>query len=167
MSLSCVEEQDFDQFDDLSVTPTLASGLLYVESTEDFINSTGVVGSFYTQTFSFDAFSEQYVAERLLEGTITYQIENTTSKRIAFTIEFLDEGGNVLDVEAFDIDPAPSGVLIREVAYGPAGKNLVILTTTSNLRVSGNNLSDTTSTSSEPEPKIIVKSAAEFLFQLK
>ena len=164
---SCVEEQNFDQFDDLSITPTLASSLLYVESTESYINSAGVAGGFYSQTSSFDVFSEQFVAERLLEGTITYEIENTTSKRIALAIEFLDEGGNVLDVETFDVDPVPSGILTREVAYGAAGKNLSILTSTSSVRVTGSNLSDATSTSSEPEPRIIMRSGAEFLFQLK
>ncbi|RDY60673.1 hypothetical protein [Flagellimonas nanhaiensis] len=165
--LSCTEELDFDQFDDLSVTPTLASGLFYLESTEEFINTVNVSGVFYEQTFNFDPFNEQFVAERLLEGTLSYEIENTTSKRITLFIEFLDEADTVLDTESFTVDPAPSGTLTREVAYGPAGRNIDILTTTSSLRVTGGNLSDTTSTSSESEPKIILRSAAEFLFRLK
>ncbi|NAY92910.1 hypothetical protein GTQ34_13385 [Muricauda sp. JGD-17] len=167
LSISCSEEQNFDQFDDLEVTPLLASSILYIESTEDFINTSSVSGAFYSQTVNFDAFNEQFVSERLLEGIIIYEVENTTSKSINFTVEFLDEADNVLDVETFSIDPAPSGVLTREVAYGPAGKSLDILTATSTLRVTGSNLSDTTSTSSEPEPKFIFKSGAEFLFQLK
>ncbi|MDC6366565.1 MULTISPECIES: hypothetical protein [Flavobacteriaceae] len=165
--VSCSEEQDFSQFDDLSVTPTLTSSLFYLESTEDFINSINISGIFYAQTFEFDAFNEQFVAERLLEGTLSYEIENTTSKRITLAIEFLDEAGTVLDIETFTIEPTPSESLTRDVTYGPTGKNLAILTTTSTLRVIAGNLSDTTSVSSESDPKIILKSAAEFLFQLK
>ena len=165
--LSCTEELDFDQFDDLTVTPTMASGLFYLESTEEFINSLNITGTFYAQTFNFDPFNEQFVAERLLEGTLSYEIENTTSKRITLLIEFLDDAGTILDVESFVVEPTPSASLIRDVAYGPAGRNIAILTTTSALRVTGANLSDTTSTSPESEPKIILKSGAEFLFRLK
>lgn len=167
VAVSCSEEQDFDQFDDLSVTPTLASSVFYLESDEDFINQGSALIPFYSQTFNFDAFNEQFVAERLLEGTITYEIENTTSKQLNITIEFLDELGNVLDVETFDIDPAPAVPQTIQIDYGPGGKSLDILTNTSTIRVTGSNLSDSTSVSTSPEPKVIVRSAAEFLFRLE
>ncbi len=167
MSLSCSEEQDFDQFDDLSITPTVASSLLYLESDEEFINDASVATTFYSQTFNFDAFSEQFVAERLLEGTIFYELENTTSKRLNIAIEFLDEAGNVLDTEIFNIDPEPTPTQSIAIVYGPGGKSLDILTTTSALRVIGSNLGDSTSVSNQQDPKVIVRSAAEFLFRLK
>ena len=166
MLLSCSEEQNFDQFEDLSITPTVASSIFYLESDEETINDVPA-GPFYYQTVNFDAFNEGFVAERLLEGTITYEIENTTSKRLEVAIEFLDEGGNVLDVELFDIDPNLTETYTREVAYGPTGKSLNILAATDGLRISGNNQSDTTSVSTTPEPKVILRSAAEFLFRLK
>lgn len=167
LSLSCTEEQNFDQIDDLTITPTLASGLFYFESDEQTINDTTSTQTFYTQTIDFQAFNETYVAERLLEGTITYEIENTTSKNLQITIEFLDASGNVLDTEIFDIEADPSGIVTREVAYGPGGKSLDILIATTQLRITANNLSGTTSTSSNTDPKIKLGSGAEFLFQLK
>ncbi|KAB5485485.1 MULTISPECIES: hypothetical protein [Flagellimonas] len=164
---SCTEEQDFSQIDDLSVTPTLASGIFYLESDEETINSAGGFGTFYSQTINFDAFNETYVAERLLEGVIIYEIENTTSKRADIRIEFLDESGNPLYQEAFTVEANPSETFTREVTYGPGGLNLSILTNTSSLRVTGRNLGDATSVSSHPEPKISLSSAAEFIFRLK
>ncbi len=164
---SCTEEQNFDQFDDLEVTPLLASSIFYFESTEEFINASTIPLAFYSDTVNFDAFNEEFVADRLLEGVIIYEIENTTSKEINLIVEFLDESEQVLDVETFTIAPAPSGSLSREVAYGPTGKSLDILRATSAIRITAANLGDTSSTSSEPEPKIIFKSAAEFLFELK
>lgn len=164
---SCTEEQDFSQIEDLSVTPTVASGIFYLESDEETINSAGAFNAFYSQTINFDAFNEEFVAERLLEGVIIYEIENTTSKRLRIDIEFLDDAGNELDRETFSIEADPSGTLTREVVFGPGGESLSILANTSNLRVTGRNLGDATSVSSQPEPKIIVRSAAEFLFRLK
>lgn len=167
MPSSCMEEQDFDQFDDLSITPTLASGIFYLESDEETINSYGGFGTFYSQTVNFDAFNETYVAERLLEGVIIYEIENTTSKRLDISIEFLDESGNPLYMEGFTVEANLSEPVTREVAYGPGGLSLSILANTSSLRVTGRNLGDATSTSSHPEPKISLSSAAEFIFRLK
>lgn len=166
-SLGCSDEQDFDQIDDLDVISNVASSIFYLESDEQFINSATTIQSFYSQTFSFDAFNEEFVAERLLEGVIIYEIENTTSKRIRVTVEFLDEAGNVIDLELFEIEPTPAQMQRIEVPYGPNGKDLGILTTTSNLRVTGNNLSDTSSTSSISEPKIIFRSAADFIFGIE
>lgn len=164
---SCMEEQDFGQIDDLNVTPTLASGIFYLESDEETINSAGPFNTFYSKTVNFDAFNQEFVAERLLEGVIIYEIENTTSKRLRIDIEFLDESGEPLDRETFSIEPDPSETLIREVFYGPGGESLSILANTSSLRVTGRNLGDATSVSSQPEPRIVVRSGAEFLFRLK
>lgn len=166
LTLSCSEEQDFNQIDDLSVTPTLASGLFYFESDEATINSAGAL-TFYSQEVNFDAFNGEYVAERLLEGVILYEMDNTTSKELRIIIEFLDDAGRPLDREIFTIEADPADTVVREVPYGPEGKPIEILTNTSSLRVFANNLSDGTSVSSNEEPKIVFRSGAEFLFELQ
>ncbi len=165
--LSCVEDQDFDQFDDLNVTPTITSSILYLESDEDFINSATTITPFLSQIFDFEAFTEEFVAERLLRGSFIYEIENTTSKQLDLTIEFLDEMDNVLDTETFTVEAEPAPLISREIAYGPGGKSLDILRNTFSLRVSILNLSDTTSTSTASDPRILLRSAAEFIFELQ
>lgn len=164
---SCVEKQNFDQYDDLNITPEITSSLVYVESPEEFINNQAGV-DFYTQDINFDAFNEAFIADRILDGSITYQVENTTSKPLEITLNFLDEGGNVLDTEVFDIAPAPTAVLTREIFYGGAtGRSLDIIRNTSAIRVTGRNLGDNTSVSSLPDPKIILRSSARFRIRLK
>lgn len=167
LMLSCSEEQDFSQIDELIVTPTLASGLFYFESDEATINSAGGLTTFYSQEVNFDAFNGEYVAERLLEGVVTYEMDNTTSKQLRIIIEFLDEVGQPLDREIFTIEAGPSDTVVREVIYGPEGKPIDILANTSSLRVTANNLGDGSSVSSADEPKIILRSGAQFVFRLK
>jgi hypothetical protein len=164
---SCVEEQNFDQFDDLAIIPTIEASILYVESPESVINdATGAV--WYIQTFNFDAFNENFFAENVLDGVIIYELENTTSKELEIILEYLDEAGNVLDTETFNIDPAPTAVLRRETTYGtPTGRSLDILRNTSQIRVNASNFGDTTSTSSLQDPKIIFRSSGKFRVQLK
>ncbi|MCX2720700.1 hypothetical protein [Lentiprolixibacter aurantiacus] len=164
---ACVDKQNLDQFDDLSVTPTVASSLVYVESPEEVINN-AAGANFYAQDFNFDAFNEDFFAERVLEGSITYEIENTTSKPLEITISFLDDASNVLDTETFLIDAAPTAVLTREIFYGGAtGRSLDIIRNTSGIRVFGLNLGDNTSVSTLPDPRIVLRSSGRFRLRLR
>ncbi len=164
--VSCAEEQNFDQFDDLSVVPTLATGIFYFESPEDVINQLPP-GSFYNQTFTFEAFNEAFVSERVLDGAITYQLENTTSKELNLLVEFLDAMDNVLDSESFRMQPQPSPLFEREVAYGNGDRSLDILRNTIRIRVTSENLGDNTSESSANEPRVILRSSAVFRVRLQ
>lgn len=164
--VSCTEEQDFEQFDDLTITPTYETSIFLVEAQEAVINNI-VDPSFLAENFDFDAFGEKFFADRVIDGTITYQLENTTSKDIEVLIEFLDEDDNVLDTEFFQMNQAPSAVLTREVAYGNTGKSLDILKNTSNVRLSARNLGDNNSTSDLPDPAIILRSAGKFTVRLE
>jgi len=163
--VSCSEELDFSQVDDLNSVPTLATSLLYIESGENVINLTGS-GNFYAQVFTFEAFNEPFISENIIDGFITYQVENTTSKEIDILVEFLDESGTVLDSEFFTIEPEPAPLLEQRIAYGPGAESLDILRNTTNIRVGAENRSDDTSTSSQPNPRIILKSSATFRLKL-
>ncbi|MEJ1223022.1 hypothetical protein [Sediminicola sp. 1XM1-17] len=163
---SCMQEQDFNQLDDLNITPTITSSILYMEATEQLIN-TVVPGDFYSEEFNFDAFTEDFFSEGVLSGVLTYELENSTSKRIDILIELLDENGNVLDAEQIAVEPAPPVFVKRvEIAYGPGGRSIDIIKNTSAIRVSAQNLGDDTSTSSEENPRLILRSSGAFKVDL-
>ncbi|MRX63263.1 hypothetical protein [Maribacter luteus] len=163
---SCVEEQDFNQYDDLSVTPTYEASVLYLEVPESAINLLPS-GYSYSQDFNFDAFSEDIFADRVLEGVLTYYVENTTSKPLEIEIEFLDEAGTVLDTEQFVLGPEPTAVLQREIAYGPSGRSLNIIRNTSSISVTATNNGDNVSTSSQDDPMVTLKSSGKFTVRIK
>ncbi|WP_411031121.1 hypothetical protein [Spongiimicrobium sp. 3-5] len=163
---SCADEQNFDQLDNFTATPSVEASILYVEAPEQLINAVPAGTNFYSQEFNFDAFSEQFFSERVLEGIITYEIENTTSKTLSVVLEFLDESGAVLDTELFDIDPTPTANLERQIAYGPGGRSIDIIKNTSSIRISATNLADNTSVSNTSPNKIIVRSSGRFTIEL-
>jgi len=163
---SCVDKQDFDQLDNLNVTPTAEASILYVETPERIINQVSGT-NFYSQTFNFDAFSEEFFADNVLDGVVTYEVENTTSKPLDITFEFLDDAGNSLDSENFTVNAAPTAILRREIAYGPAGRSLDIIRNTSAIRVTAANLGDNTSVSTLPNPTVYLRSSAKFRIGLK
>jgi len=163
---SCADEQNFDQIDDLSVEPLVTTSIFYFESDEGTINA-APVGTFFVQNFTFEAFNENFIADNLLDGSITYQLENTTSKELEVVVEFLDMSGAVLDTERFNLLPEQSLASELQVNYGVGGKSLDILRNTTDIRVSGENLSDNTSTSNLQEPKVILRTSAEFRLKLQ
>jgi hypothetical protein len=162
---SCSENQDFDQIDALAVTPTFEASIFYVKAQESLINRVSGL-SFYTQEFNFDAFEEPFFTNRVISGVISYELENTTSKPIEIRLEFLDEAENILDTEVFNMDAAPTSVLMRDVAYGPTGKSLDIIKITSKIRLTAINLGDNSSESNLPDPSIVLRSSAKFTLEL-
>ena len=163
---SCTEKQDFDQYDDIDLLPVVEGSMIYVEAPERVINLvTGV--NFFSQDFNFDAFSSNIFSERVIEGTVTYVVENTTSKELEITVQFLDDADNVLDTEVIAVQPAPTAIVEREIFYGPGGRSIDIIKNTSSIRVSALNLGDSTSTSSLPDPMVTLKSSGKFTVELK
>lgn len=163
--LSCIEEQNFDQYDDLNITPTFEASILYLEVPERTINLVTGLNT-YSQNFNFDAFAEDIFSERVLEGVLIYEVANTTSKPLQIEIQFLDEAGTVLDTERFQLDPEPTATL-QEIAYGPAGRSIDIIRNTSSITLTANNLGDNTSTSSQSNPMVTLKSSGKFTVSIK
>ncbi|MEH6678947.1 MAG: hypothetical protein V7724_00295 [Sediminicola sp.] len=163
---SCAEKQNFDQYEDLNVTPTIEGSILYVEVPEYLINASQSY-YFYTREFNFDAFNEDFFAERVLSGVVTYEVVNTTSKPMELVAEFLDGNGTILDTESFSIEAAPAPIFRREITYGPAGRSIEIIKNMSSIRVSAQNLGDDTSVSTIPDPKVIVRSSGAFVIEVR
>ena len=164
--LSCIEEQNFNQYDDLNITPTFEASILYLEVPERTINLVTGLNT-YSQNFKFDAFAEDIFSERVLEGVLIYEVANTTSKPVEIEVQFLDEAGTVLDTERFQLDPEPTATLQREIAYGPAGRSIDIIRNTSSITLTASNLGDNTSTSSQSNPMVTLKSSGKFTVSIK
>ncbi|MGB6153074.1 MAG: hypothetical protein WBG48_13910 [Pricia sp.] len=162
---SCVEEQDFTQYDDINVTPTAEASILYIEAPESAINAAGDA-DVISRNFNFDAFSSDVFAERVLDGSVTYIVENTTSKDVTIRIELIGEVGNVLDIVIIDVD-AMMPRQVTEIFYGSAARPINLIKETSSIRVTATNRGDNSSTSDLPDPKIILKSSGKFRLQLK
>ena len=162
---SCVADIDFTQFDEVAATPTYEAGILYLEAPEDVINLVSGT-SVFSQNFNFNAFSSDVFASRVIDGTITYVVENTTSKELEITVDFLDEAGTLLDTEVFSIDPQPTAIVQREIAYGASGRSIEIIKSLSTIRVIAENLGDNSSTSSLENPLITLQSSGKFRVEL-
>lgn len=162
---SCVEDVDFTQFEGFETTPMYETSILYLEAPEDIINL-AVGTNVFSQNFSFEAFSSDLFESRVIDGVVTFVVENTTSKRLEITIDFLDNNEIVLDTETFNINPEPTAVIKREIAYGDSGRSIEIIKSLSNIRVLARNLGDNSSISSLENPIIKLGSSGKFRLRL-
>ena len=151
--------------DDLSITPTFEANILYAEVPERTINLVNGLNT-YSQNFNFDAFAEEIFSERVMEGTGTYEVVNTTSKPFEFTIQFLDEGCTILDTEIFQMGPEPTAILRGEIAYGPTGSSIDIIRNTSGITLNAIINGDNSSTSSQSNSLATLKSSGKFTVRL-
>ena len=102
-----------------------------------------------------------------MEGTVTYEVANITSNPFEFTIQFVDEGGTILNSETFQMGPEPTAILRREIAYGPTGRSIDIIRNTLSITPSAINNGDNSSTSSQTNPLATLKSSGKFRVRLK
>lgn len=166
---SCAEDQDFDQIESVTLRPSVQSSLFLIEAPESLVNASAGT-TVFIQTFEFDAFNDNVIGDRVIDGSITYEIENSTSKELRVVVDFLDAAGAILDQETFTVSPSvppETFVELREVFYGPGGKDINILKNTTGLSVVATNLGDNTSMSSLTEPKIILRSSGNFRVQIR
>jgi len=165
--VSCVERQDFDQYQELDITPTVPASLLYYEDSETALNN-APIGVPFSEDYNFDAFNEDFIADRVIEGSITYQVVNTTSKSLDIMVTYLDENGWHLDYVDLSVDPASGApvVLDSSVVYNERATQRIIRNISS-IRLSVINRGDNASQSTLDDPKIILKSSAEFKIRLK
>lgn len=159
---SCSEQQDFDQVRDLEVIPDLSGPIVYVETTEAIINT--ISPDTISQSINFDGFASGVFSDRVISGSIQFQLQNSTSKDMDLIIDFLDSDNNSLDSVEIGVAPAlPERTINLEIPYGPpSGRNIDIIRNTSSLQLRFINNSDNTSVSSLPDPKLIFRSSASF-----
>lgn len=163
--VSCIEDLVDENVGGV-FTPTITGSILYIESTEALINSSAG-NPVLIQTANFDGFNEEVFSGRVLSGSITYELTNTTSKQLDVLIELLDNSGTLLGTENFSLSPNQSTPITRETFYGPpSGADINIIKNLSEIRTTILNNSDFTSVSSASEPKFIFKSKGEFKLQL-
>lgn len=111
---SCVSELDFDQVNEIVITPKVDLDLIFLNlETEDFIDADNTVeGVVVRDTTRLEFLNDAVVRENLKEIEFTFTAENTFPQAAMNRAQFLNNAG-VLQYELFfDIEPSPDGNLV-------------------------------------------------------
>lgn len=108
-SFSCTSELNFDQVNDLKLTPVFEANFSYFEvPATAFVSSTGSEYAWASDVKEFDVFRDKYLNSYLQKVDFYFEINNTINRAYTFDIVLLDDNNNALTTIKFDI-PAYSG----------------------------------------------------------
>lgn len=135
---SCVKDVDFEQADNLSVTPVLEASLIFFEEAAPRFSTT-TSGENVTIIDSTDVtiFNDDFVVDNLTRAEFLFETTNSIDRTFTTEIEFLDENDELLYLVEFIVpaseDNEPQTTIHEEIFID---ETLIDLKTTTQLVLS-------------------------------
>lgn len=109
--VSCTKDVDFDQANDLEISPVIESSLFHFKGTAGnfFIGGSeeATVGDFV----ELDIFNNEFINDNLIKAELEFEIVNSINRGYQVTVEFFDESSiTPLHSFTFSADPSPSNL---------------------------------------------------------
>ncbi len=95
--LSCVDDVDFDQVDDLQIEPVIEASLVFFEEpASSFLDEDGAEAETVQDTVRIEVFSDEFVVDNVIRAEFLFEGVNTINRAYSADIDFLDDENNVL-----------------------------------------------------------------------
>ena len=95
--LSCVDDVDFDQADDLQIEPVIEASLVFFEEpASSFLDEDGTEAETVQDTVRIEVFSDEFVVDNVIKAEFLFEGVNTINRAYSADIDFLDDENNVL-----------------------------------------------------------------------
>lgn len=111
---SCSSDLDFEQANDLKLTPIFETNLSYFSFLAKDIVTNGVETTVVYDSPTSDIFDEEFFSKNLNRADLFFEVNNSTTRAFRMVIVLLDINDVPLDTINFDI-PASNGSAIRTV----------------------------------------------------
>lgn len=105
---SCVKDVDFEQAEDVSISPIVESSLLFFDfPASEFQEPTGTAIVVEQDALDLDFFTEEFIRDNLIRAEFFFEVTNTIDRTFRADVIMYDIDGNV--TYAFDIMISPDG----------------------------------------------------------
>lgn len=91
---ACIKDTDFDQTDDILVTPVLELDFLLFNLNSESFTDHGVNNLILSDTTYFEFLSEDFVSDNLIRAEIFFKYTNSLPVEFITEYKFLDENNN-------------------------------------------------------------------------
>ena len=107
---SCVKDVDFEQADNFSLTPVLASTVLYTEVEASRFSENGVEIELVRDSIAnIEIFGEEFVRDNLVKAELVFEATNTINRTFNLRVDFLNEADELQHTLSFDVLESSSG----------------------------------------------------------
>ncbi|MGH1383272.1 hypothetical protein [Kordia sp.] len=105
---SCVKDVDFEQAEDIAISPVLESSLIFFDfQASQFSEPTGTAIVTEGDDLELDVFNDQFFRDNLIKAEFFFEVTNTIDRNFRADVIMYDE--NDLVLHAFAIDIMPDG----------------------------------------------------------
>ncbi len=132
---SCVKDVDFNQADNLVLTPVVASSVVYTDVEASRFSENGIELQVVRDSIAnIEIFNEQFVIDNLVRTELIFEATNTIDRTFELQVEFLDDNDVLLDSFSFEAQPSPDGnEVISETTEDYVGQRLDALKQTTKM----------------------------------
>ncbi|WP_299361242.1 hypothetical protein [Winogradskyella sp.] len=108
--MSCVEDVDFDQAEDLTLTPVVASSVVYTDVEASRFSENGIELEQVSDTIAnIEIFTEEFVIDNLVRTELIFEATNTINRTFGLQVDFLSNSDELLHTLSFDAQPSNDG----------------------------------------------------------
>lgn len=113
--ISCVSDVDFDQTQDVVLSPTVDASLIFFAiDTSDFENvDTELAVIRISDTTRLEFLNDSFIRENLKEVTLDFRVDNTFGQSLVNRAAFIDDDGQEQFVVFFEIASSSDGTVQR------------------------------------------------------
>ncbi|WP_111682095.1 hypothetical protein [Winogradskyella tangerina] len=167
---SCVKDVDFNQAENLTLTPIVAASVVYTDVEASRFSENGTeIETVRDSIANIEIFTEQFVIDNLVRTDLVFEVTNSIDRSFELDVEFLDESDTLLDVFTFEALPSNgSNEVITMVTEVYENERLEALKQTTKLVITLRLLpsSDGSTLNENSTGRIILKSKGLFYLNL-
>lgn len=107
---SCVKDVDFEQAEDLAVSPVLEASLIFFEEAAPRFSGTEEGDNTVTDSTSVTIFNDDFVVDNLERAEFLFEVTNSINRPFSAEIQFLDEADQLLYLVEFGVPASENNV---------------------------------------------------------
>ena len=130
---NCVKDVDFNQSEDISLTPVIESNIIYFNIPSDnFIAPDGSLIPFSQDYTDIRIFEDEFITDNLVKAELLMEFTNTINRNFSLYVEYLDESD--ISIHDFIIDmssgtpDSPTTIIHNETFENASLDNLKLIT---------------------------------------
>ncbi|WP_179343835.1 hypothetical protein [Winogradskyella ursingii] len=107
---SCVKDVDFEQAENITLTPTIASSILFSNSEASRFSDNGMELETVTDTVpDITILKDQFVNDNLIRAELVFEAANTINRTFGLQVDFLNEDDELEHTFSFFANPSSNG----------------------------------------------------------
>ena len=110
ITTSCIKDVDFDQAEDIVLTPVITSSAVFTDIEASRFSENGIELETVNDTIAnIEIFSDEFINDNLVKAELVFETNNSINRTFGIQIDFLNEANELLHTFNFDTLPSVNG----------------------------------------------------------